>query len=239
MQFRPKTRIDRYEIGEPLGAGGMGEIYSGVDTRLGRAVAIKVLRNDLPQAHDFQQRLINEAHVLSTLNHPNICTLHDVVDVDGQPALIMELLEGVTLAQRLGDKPLTLQEAVNIGVQVASALGAAHSKGILHRDIKPGNIFLTTSGHAKVLDFGLAKLWASATHVKEVEITRSIDSTPVTEPGAVLGTFVYMAPEQALGKTLDPRSDIFSLGVVLYELCTGERPFSGNTLPALFDARVA
>ncbi len=236
MQFRPKTRIDRYEIGEPLGAGGMGEIYSGFDTRLGRAVAIKVLRNDLPQVHDFQQRLIHEAHVLSTLNHPNICTLHDVVEVDGQPALIMELLEGVTLAQRLGDKSLTLQEAVNIGVQVASALGAAHSKGILHRDIKPGNIFLTPSGHAKVLDFGLAKLWASATHVKEVEITRSIDSTPVTEPGAVLGTFAYMAPEQALGKTLDPRSDIFSLGVVLYELCTGERPFSGNTLPALFDA---
>src|SRR5947209_7566061 len=141
-------------------------------TRLGRAVAIKVLRSDLPQAHELRQRLVHEAHILSTITHPNICTLHDVVYVDGQPALIMELLEGATLAQRLGTASVTLEEAVSIGTQVASALGAAHNKGVLHRDIKPGNIFLTASGHVKVLDFGLAKLWTSATRAQqEVEVT--------------------------------------------------------------------
>jgi eukaryotic-like serine/threonine-protein kinase len=236
MQFGPKTRIDRYEIHEPIGAGGMGEVYRGLDTRLGRAVAIKVLRSDLLQARDLKQRLAHEAHVLSTMNHPNICTLHDVVDVNGQPALIMELLEGETLAQRLGTGSVTLEESVRIGAQVASALGAAHKKGILHRDIKPGNIFLTTSGHVKVLDFGLAKLLADVTRVQEYEATRSLDSSPMTAPGALLGTFAFMAPEQALGESIDPRSDIYSLGVVLYELCTGQRPFSGKTLPALFDA---
>jgi Tol biopolymer transport system component len=235
MQFGPDARIDRYEICEPLGAGGMGEVYRGVDTRLGRSVAIKVLRSDLPQADELRHRLSHEAHVLSAINHPNICTLYDVVDFSGQPALIMELLEGSTLAQRMGGAPVPVGEVVRIGAQVASALAAAHNKGVLHRDVKPANIFLTSSGHVKVLDFGVAKLQVSPPG-QDFEATRSIESSPVTAPGTVRGTFVYMSPEQALGETLDARSDIFSLGVVLYELCTGHRPFSGKTLPAFFDS---
>lgn len=236
MQFGQKTRLGRYEICQPLGAGGMGEVYRGVDTHLGRPVAIKVLRSDLPQASELRQRLAHEAHVLSALNHPNICTLHDVIGAGGQPALIMELLEGRTLADRLSESPIPVEQVIHIGAQVASALAAAHQKGILHRDVKPGNIFLTVSGHVKVLDFGVAKLWDTETRRWDFEETRSIESSPVTAPGALLGTFGYMAPEQALGKPLDPRSDIFSLGAVLYELCTGEPPFTGRTLPALFDA---
>src|SRR4029453_17498627 len=157
VPLRPGTRLDRYEIVEPLGRGGMGEVYRANDTRLHRSVAIKILGGDLDTRKDLTQRLAHEARVLSALNHPNICTLYDVVDADGQPALIMELLGGETLAQRLGRGPIPLLDVVNIGVQVASALGAAHQKGILHRDVKPGNIFILSTGHIKVLDFGLAK----------------------------------------------------------------------------------
>jgi eukaryotic-like serine/threonine-protein kinase len=212
----------------------MGEVYRATDTRLHRSVAIKILGGDLDARADLTQRLSHEARVLSALNHPNICTLYDVVDAEGQPALIMELLEGETLAQRLGRGPIPLPEVVNIGVQVASALGAAHQKGILHRDVKPGNIFILSSGHIKVLDFGLAK----ATGAPEILETQSLSSSPMTAPGAIVGTTVYLAPEQALGEQLDARSDIFSLGVVLYQLCTGELPFSGKTIAALFEAHL-
>jgi serine/threonine protein kinase len=236
LQFQQKTRIDRYEIREPLGSGGMGQVYRGIDTRLGRAVAVKVLRSDIPDSQEFRQRLAHEAHVLSALSHPNICTLHDVVDAGGQPVLIMELLEGMTLAHRLSAGPIPIETVISVAAQTASALAAAHDKGVLHRDVKPGNIFLTSSGHVKVLDFGVAKLSAESARQAEFEATRSLESSPVTAPGVLLGTFAYMAPEQALGEATDARSDVFSLGVVLYELCTGHRPFTGKTLPAFFDA---
>ena len=163
VQFQERARIDRYEILEPLGSGGMGEVYRGIDSRLGRAVAVKVLRSDLPHPEIPAETRARSTRLVGLEAHPNICTLHDVVDAGGQPALVMELLEGETLAERLSAGPLPIAEAISIASQVANALAAAHSKGVLHRDVKPGNIFLTSSGHVKVLDFGVAKLWATRT----------------------------------------------------------------------------
>jgi len=210
----------------------MGSVYRATDTRLHRSVAIKILSADAASRPELTQRLAHEARVLSALSHPNICTLYDMLDAEGQPALIMELLEGENLADRLARGPVPLPDVITIGLQVASALDAAHQKGILHRDIKPGNIFILPSGQIKVLDFGLAK----STLSPDVQETLSLSSSPMTSPGAIVGTILYVAPEQALGERVDGRTDIFTLGVVMYQLCTGRLPFTGKTLAAHFDA---
>jgi eukaryotic-like serine/threonine-protein kinase len=216
--------ISHYKIVAQLGAGGMGVVYRAEDVRLGREVAVKFVSQDF--AHDEQavQRLRSEARAASALNHPNVCTIYDVGEVDGRPFIVMELIKGTTLRDRLDSGPLKIHQIVDLGIQVADALHSTHSDGIIHRDIKPGNIFLTPQGHVKVLDFGLAKLTADF----ESENTRGA-TLDRTAAGVTLGTISYMSPEQASGEQLDGRTDIFSLGVVLYECATGRHPFSGQT----------
>src|SRR5262245_4554989 len=209
-------RIGPYELGVLLGAGGMGEVYRARDTRLNRVVAIKVLPVGMSDDRDLRERFEREARAVATLNHPHICVLHDVGTQDGLDFLVMEHLEGETLAARLAKGPLATDQALQYAIQVASALDRAHRAGIIHRDLKPGNIMLTELG-AKLLDFGLAKV-ADA----DVDVTRTME-------GAVLGTAAYMSPEQAQGRALDARSDVFSFGAVLYEMASGHRAFGGHT----------
>ena len=227
MSLASGTRLGPYEIIAPLGAGGMGEVYRARDTRLDRTVAIKVLPQHLAHTSEARQRFEREARAVSALNHPHICTLHDVGSQDGTDYLIMEYLEGETLSARLEKGPLPLDMVLRYGVEIADALDKAHRLGIIHRDLKPGNIMLTKLG-AKLLDFGLAKaavpLAAGATLTAEATRT-----TPVTQQGTIVGTFQYMSPEQIEGKELDGRSDIFSLGAVLYEMVTGQRAFQGKS----------
>jgi serine/threonine protein kinase len=209
-------RIGPYELGALLGAGGMGEVYRARDTRLNRVVAIKVLPAGMSNDRDVRERFEREARAVATLNHPHICVLHDVGNQDGLDFLVMEHLEGETLAARLAKGPLATDQALQYAIQVASALDRAHRAGIIHRDLKPGNIMITEVG-AKLLDFGLAKV-ADA----DVDVTRTME-------GAVLGTAAYMSPEQAQGQPLDGRSDVFSFGAVLYEMASGHRAFGGHT----------
>jgi hypothetical protein len=227
MPLSSGTRLGPYEILAPLGAGGMGEVYRARDTRLERTVAIKVLPQHLADTPESRQRFEREARAVSSLNHPHICTLHDVGSQDGTEFLVMEYLEGETLAKRLEKGALPLEQVLKIGTEVADALDKAHRQGIIHRDLKPGNIMLTKSG-AKLLDFGLAKstvpLTSGATMTAAVKHT-----TPVTQQGMIVGTFQYMAPEQVEGKDVDARSDIFSFGAVLYEMVTGRRAFPGKS----------
>jgi eukaryotic-like serine/threonine-protein kinase len=228
MAISPGDKLGPYEILAPLGKGGMGEVYRAQDTRLRRHVAVKVL----PQAFQTEaarERFQREARAASALNHPNICVVHDVGEAAGHSFLVMELLEGETLRERIGSGPLDVAAALSFAVQVADALDAAHSKGIVHRDIKPGNVFITVRGDAKVLDFGLAKQDRAA----ETEATTI---NPLTETGSAIGTVAYMSPEQARGQAVDARSDLWSFGVVLYEMVTGFRPFDGPTTPVVIDA---
>jgi eukaryotic-like serine/threonine-protein kinase len=221
-------RLGPYEILAPIGKGGMGEVYKARDTRLDRDVAVKVL----PQAFATEaarERFQREARAASALNHPNICAVYDVGEAAGHPFLVMELLDGKTLREHICGKPLDIPAALALSIQVADALDAAHAKGIIHRDIKPANIFVTKRGHAKVLDFGLARQDQPAD-------TDALTVDMVTEPGTAIGTVAYMSPEQARGQTVDVRSDLWSLGVVLYETVTGSRPFDGPTSPIIFDA---
>src|SRR5262252_3852543 len=227
MGLAPGTKLGPYEVVSPLGAGGMGEVYRARDTRLGRDVAIKILPKEMSADATRKQRFEREAKTISSLNHPNICTLHDIGSQDGVHYLVMECVEGETLAKRLEKGPLPLEQVLKYGAQIADALDKAHQSGVVHRDLKPGNIMLTSS-RAKLLDFGLAKppgpLVSGATLTETATPT-----TPVTQEGTIVGTFQYMSPEQVEGKDVDARSDIFSLGAVLYEMVTGHRAFPGKS----------
>ena len=226
MPIHPGSKLGPYEILSPLGSGGMGEVYRAKDTRLDRTVAIKILPASISADPVAKQRFEREAKTISGLNHPNICTLHDVGSQDGVDYLVMECVEGETLAKRLEKGALPVEQVLKIGAQVADALDQAHRNGVVHRDLKPGNVMLTATG-AKLLDFGLAK--PAAPLVSGATMTTAIPTSPVTERGTVVGTFQYMSPEQVEGKEVDSRSDIFSLGAVLYEMVTGKRAFAGKS----------
>jgi eukaryotic-like serine/threonine-protein kinase len=222
------TKLGPYEIVAPLGAGGMGEVYRARDTRLGRDVALKVLPKEMSEDAARKQRFEREAKTISSLNHPHICTLHDIGSQDGTDYLVLECVEGETLAKRLEKGPLPLEQALRYGAQIADALDKAHRSGVVHRDLKPGNIMLTASG-AKLLDFGLAKPAAALVSGATLTVAEATPITRVTQEGTIVGTFQYMSPEQVEGKEVDGRSDIFSLGAVLYEMLTGKRAFEGKS----------
>ena len=243
MALQSGTRLGPYEIEASIGAGGMGEVYRARDTRLGRDVAIKILPQHLTEMAEAKQRFEREARAVSSLNHAHICTLHDVGHQDGVDFLVMEYLEGDTLAKRLEKGPLSGPELLRIGIEIADALEKAHRQGVIHRDLKPGNIMLTKSG-AKLMDFGLAKSVADgmAAAAPLSSLTQSLNpagqsaTEPLTARGTVLGTFQYMSPEQMEGKETDARSDIFSFGAVLYEMATGKRAFDGKTTASVIAA---
>jgi serine/threonine protein kinase len=225
--------VSHYRVLEQLGAGGMGLVYKAEDTRLGRLVAVKFLPEGWLKDAQALERFRLEARAASALSHPQICTIFDIGEYHGRPFIVMEYLDGETLKEHIRGRPLGSEEILDIGSQISSALEAAHAKGIIHRDIKPGNIFLTRQGQAKILDFGLAKLAPRNTAGTDVTTTAGTD---LTSAGTTVGTVAYMSPEQARAEDVDERSDLFSMGVVLYEMATGSQAFAGSSAALVYDA---